>query len=66
MLILMLSMLRPAFVDTEVKGKGSAKERIIPIAFERTEEKKEAVTSPPAKPPTPRIFQTQKSNQSQR
>ncbi|CAH0555404.1 unnamed protein product [Brassicogethes aeneus] len=48
--------------DSEAR---QSKERIIPIAFEKNAEK-EAVQSPPTKPPTSRLFQTQKSTQSQR
>lgn len=44
----------------------SSKERIIPIAFEKMENGRETVQSPPAKPPMPRPFQTQRSNMSQR
>lgn len=39
--------------------KASPKERIIPISFEKPE-------PPPPKPPVARVFQTQKSTQSQR
>lgn len=43
--------------------KTRSKERIIPITIDQNaSELKETVTSPPAKPPTPRLFQTQKSN----
>ncbi|GJQ75870.1 hypothetical protein Trydic_g17934 [Trypoxylus dichotomus] len=57
--------MRSASVEPETKSK--PKERIIPIAFEKeTEEKKEAASSPPIKPPTPKVFQNQKSYQSQR
>lgn len=43
------------------------KERIIPISVDQnTNERRENVTSPPAKPPTPRLFQTQKSNTPQK
>ncbi|KAL1509473.1 hypothetical protein ABEB36_004199 [Hypothenemus hampei] len=45
----------------------SSKERIIPIAFEKKlENGRDSIQSPPAKPPMPRTFQTQKSNISQR
>ncbi|XP_060529712.1 uncharacterized protein LOC132704063 isoform X2 [Cylas formicarius] len=45
-----------------------SKEHIIPIALERrkAENDKESVQSPPAKPPMPRPFQTQKSSTPQR
>lgn len=46
--------------------KTKSKERIIPISFDKNEEKKETLQSPPTKPPMPRTFQSQKSNMSQR
>lgn len=49
------------FREPEVKQ--SPKERIIPICFEPQEN---VPTSPPAKPPTPKPYQSQKSLQSQR
>uniref|UniRef100_A0AAR5Q4S2 Protein kinase domain-containing protein n=1 Tax=Dendroctonus ponderosae TaxID=77166 RepID=A0AAR5Q4S2_DENPD len=53
-------------VDLRGVDDRSSKERIIPIAFEKIENGRESVQSPPAKPPMPRPFQTQKSNISQR
>ncbi|XP_015838756.1 protein piccolo isoform X2 [Tribolium castaneum] len=49
----------------EPESKGSPKERIIPISFEQ-QDTKEAVQSPPTKPPMPRPLQSQKSTTSQR
>ncbi|XP_050294375.1 uncharacterized protein LOC126734700 isoform X2 [Anthonomus grandis grandis] len=46
--------------DTRSNDDRSSKERIIPIAFDNGKET--TVQSPPAKPPVPRPFQTQKSN----
>ncbi|CAH1154094.1 unnamed protein product [Phaedon cochleariae] len=46
--------------------KGTSKERIIPISFERGDSTPESVQSPPAKPPMPKPFQTQRSDVSQR
>lgn len=59
---------RASSLEPDTRVKASPKERIIPISFEKSKENstKEAVQSPPAKPPTPRAFQTQKSSQSQR
>ncbi|KAL3267878.1 hypothetical protein HHI36_007019 [Cryptolaemus montrouzieri] len=42
------------------------RERIIPIAFEKIEPNRESPQSPPMKPPTPKVYQTQRSNISQR
>lgn len=60
---------RAASVEPDTRSKATAKERIIPISFEKAAAEnnaKESVQSPPAKPPAPRAFQTQKSSQSQR
>lgn len=54
---------RPSLVDSEAR---QSKERIIPISFEKTDQSRESVQSPPIKPPLARTFQTQKSNTSQR
>jgi serine/threonine protein kinase len=57
---------RASSLEPEQLAKSSPKERIIPISFEQQEVGRENVQSPPAKPPMPRPFQTQKSTQSQR
>lgn len=59
---------RASSLEPDTRVKGSPKERIIPIAFEKTKENstKESLQSPPTKPPAPRVLQTQKSSQSQR
>ncbi|KAF7269581.1 hypothetical protein GWI33_017362 [Rhynchophorus ferrugineus] len=54
------------FRAKEYQDNRSSKERIIPISFEKTENHKDTVQSPPAKPPMPRPFQTQRSNISQK
>ncbi|KAG5892434.1 hypothetical protein JTB14_003368 [Gonioctena quinquepunctata] len=55
---------RSTSLDQDHLRKGLSKERIIPISFEETTQ--ESIHSPPAKPPTPRFFQTQKSESSQK
>ncbi|KAJ8967517.1 hypothetical protein NQ314_002832 [Rhamnusium bicolor] len=57
---------RSSSVEPDQLVKGHSKERIIPIAFEKPVNNREGVQSPPAKPPMPKPFQTQKSNSSQR
>lgn len=43
------------------------KERIIPISVDpNANDRRENIVSPPTKPPTPKLFQTQKSNTSQK
>lgn len=61
-------ILRASSVEPE-RMKASPKERIIPIAFEKSEdnaEKKDNLPSPPTKPPMARMYQAQISTQSQR
>ncbi|XP_018577044.1 uncharacterized protein LOC108915487 [Anoplophora glabripennis] len=55
---------RSSATEADKLQKRSSKERMIPIAFE--EGNREEVQSPPTKPPTPKAFQTQISNSSQR
>lgn len=58
--------LRSASLEPESHAAQSPKERIIPISFER-EDQRHGTISPPVKPPTPRAsFASQKSNLSQR
>lgn len=60
---------RASSMEPDIGAKASSKERIIPIALEKTAENKstkEFIQSPPVKSPSPRTFQTQKSSQSQR
>ncbi|KAF2885659.1 hypothetical protein ILUMI_20510 [Ignelater luminosus] len=63
-----ISSFRSASLEPESKVKQSPRERIIPISFERDapEEKKEPLSPPPAKPPTTKSFQSQRSTVSQR
>lgn len=51
--------------ESDKLQKRPSKERIIPIAVAKDSDREE-VQSPPTKPPTPKAFQTQKSNSSQR
>lgn len=56
---------RAASVEPKTDPKGSPRERIIPISFEKDSEDKEK-TQPLPKPPVPKPFHSQKSTQSQR
>ncbi|XP_072382932.1 uncharacterized protein Nuak [Diabrotica undecimpunctata] len=48
------------------KQDNSSRERIIPIAFEKQESQEPIHSPPPIKPPAARVFQTQRSNSSQK